>query len=50
MRFGRQTREREVSVWRQLAITASKHNFLRVVAQMYNLDKQKTTPACRPLD
>ena len=28
-------------------ITTSKCNFLRINAQMYNLDKQKTTPACK---
>ena len=30
-------------------LTPSKHNFLRVSAQMHNLDKQKTTPAWKTL-
>jgi hypothetical protein len=45
-----QTRNQGANMTRaQILITASKHNFLRVNAQMYNLDKQKTTPACNPL-
>lgn len=30
-------------------LTPSKRNFLRVNAQMHNLDKQKTTPAWKTL-
>ena len=43
------TRKRGVPVWRLQPITAPKPNFLRVNAQMHNLDKQKTVPRRQPL-
>jgi RNA-directed DNA polymerase len=40
---------RKTNVKKSQPLTASKPNFLRANAQMHNLDKQKTRPACKPL-
>jgi hypothetical protein len=44
-----QTRQRDVSVWRLQPLTANSLHFLRVSAQMHNLDKQKTAQIRIPL-
>ena len=37
-----QTRMQDATLWQQRPLTQAKLHFLRVNAQMYNLDKQKT--------
>ena len=44
-----QTLKLELAVCQQRVVTAPTCNFLRVNAQMHNLDKQKTASSCKPL-
>ena len=43
------TRKQDVPLWRLQLLTATTLHFLRVNAQMRNLDKQKTAQGRKPL-